>query len=237
MGEEGQLEGLVRHHLPLVKRIANHLLARLPGSVELSDLLQAGMIGLIEAARLHDPASGASFETYATIRIRGAMLDDLRRMDWVPRSVHRLARQALQASMQLEQELGRSPAQQEVAQRMGISLADYQGLLSDVARQAVLSTAMDLNGAECMLDQADGSCDPRLLLFQHEFQCAVVQAIRTLPHRQQLVLSLYYKEEVGLKEIASILGVSVSRVSQLHGQALLALRGKLAAWRRQDIEL
>lgn len=234
--DEERLDMLVRNHLPLVKRLANHLLARLPVSVELVDLVQAGVIGLIEASRLHDPESGATFETYASIRIRGAMLDDLRRMDWVPRSVHRLGRQALQATLQLEQELTREPTQQEVAQRMGVSLADYQALLADMSRQAILSTEMEYDGEGYELEQEDRSCDPSLLLFQREFQDEVAQAIKMLPHRQQLVLSLYYKEELGLKEIASVLNVSVSRVSQLHGQALLALRGKLETWRRQDIE-
>jgi RNA polymerase sigma factor for flagellar operon FliA len=236
MAREDQLEFLVRNHLPLVKRIANHLLARLPGSVELADLMQAGVIGLIEAARFHDPSSGASFETYATIRIRGAMLDDLRRMDWVPRSVHRLGRQALQATMQLEQELGREATQQEVAQRVGISLCEYQALLGDMARQAVISIELDHDGEDYVLEQADSHGDPKMVLFQQAFQGDVSQAIKSLPYRLQLILSLYYKEELGLKEIASILKVSVSRVSQLHGQAILALRGKLDAWRRQDIE-
>lgn len=213
---------------PLVKRIAYHLLARLPASVQVDDLIQAGMLGLVEAARRYDPTQGASFATFAEPRIRGAMLDEIRRGDWTPRSVHRKAREVSAAIRAVETATGREARDQEVADQMGIPLADYHQSLLDMRGQKLLSldSAGPDDSSEAERVAAPGG-DPadaigRESLFRH-----LATAIDQLPERERLVLSLYYDEELHLKEIGAVLGVSESRVSQLHGQALARLRARI----------
>jgi RNA polymerase sigma factor for flagellar operon FliA len=219
---------LVERHADLVRRIAHHMAARLPASIDVTDLIQAGLIGLLEAARNYSGAHGASFETYAGIRIRGAMLDELRRGDWAPRSVHRRAREISAAIRSIEQEVGREARDVEVAQRLGIDLDEYHSNLSDATRCQVLSTSAR-DDEEGDLDcPAEGG--PQQEFERSEFQRELAAAIDALPQREKLVLSMYYDDEMNLREIGAVLEVSESRVCQIHGQALLRLRSRLAAF-------
>lgn len=215
----------------LVKRIAHHLLGRLPPSVQVEDLIQAGMIGLLEAQKNYDGSKGASFETYAGIRIRGAMLDDIRRGDWVPRSVHKYNREVSQAISALEGELNRDPTDAEVAQHMGISLEQYHTILTDINCSRLVGIE-DLGVSEDVISPEDS--EEENLPFQgvadEYFRQALVDSIKSLPERESLVLSLYYDEELNLKEIGEVIGVSESRVSQILSQSMQRLRTKLSAW-------
>lgn len=221
---------IVELYAPLVKRIAHHMLARLPASVQLDDLLQAGMIGLLEASTKFDGGKGAKFETFAGIRIRGAMLDEIRKGDWVPRSVHRNQRRVAQVIDELEQELGRDARDSEIAERLDMSLDEYHHILNDVSVGKIIGIE-DLGVSQDVLvpdgEQTDDIYDD---LAGSQFQQALADAIRQLPERDALVLSLYYDEALNLKEIGAILDVSESRVCQIHSQAMLRLKGKLKHW-------
>ncbi|MAS24134.1 MAG: RNA polymerase sigma factor FliA [Oceanospirillaceae bacterium] len=222
---------LVRQHATLVKRIAHHMLGRLPDSVQLDDLIQAGMIGLLEASRKYDGGKGASFETYAGIRIRGAMLDEIRRGDWAPRSVHRNFRRISDAIKQIESEKGRDAEDAEVAGFLGISQDEYHSILKDSAGCRLFSFEEVLEKSDSGFDIfEDDSPDPLDGIERDSFQTQLAEAIKTLPEREQLVLALYYDEELNLKEIGAVLGVSESRVSQLHSQAAHRLRARLGGW-------
>ncbi|ACJ28322.1 Sigma-70 region 3:Sigma-70 region 2:Sigma-70 region 4 [Shewanella piezotolerans WP3] len=221
---------IVEQYAPLVKRIAHHLLARLPASVQLDDLLQAGMMGLLEASSKFDGSKGAKFETFAGIRIRGSMLDEIRRGDWVPRSVHRNQRRVAQVIDELEQELGRDARDPEIAERLEMSLDEYYSILNDVSVGKVVGIE-DLGVAVDVVNHEDNHDDVAYeSLAEVEFHSALVAAIKLLPERDALVLSLYYDEALNLKEIGAILEVSESRVSQIHSQAMLRLKGKLKHW-------
>lgn len=224
---------LIEEYAPLVRRIAHHLMARLPSHVVLEDLLQSGMMGLLEAARRYDSGKGASFETYAGIRIRGAIIDEVRRGDWTPRSVHRNGRRISEAIAQVEHRTGRDATDAEVAAELGIGLAEYHALLQDSVDSRLFSYDQLTDSAEdSPVEQfASPDPDPGSKLEGEGFRQALAQAISTLPERERLVLSLYYDEELNLKEIGQILGVSESRVSQIHSQAALRLRGRLKDWR------
>ena len=226
---------LVRRHAPLVRRIAYHLMGRLPPSVDVGDLVQAGMIGLLEAARNFTTDRAASFETYAGIRIRGAMLDELRRTDWTPRSVHRKVREVAEVVRQIENETGADAESAEVMKRLGISAEDYHQVLADAtsARLLSLTAPDDGDGGEGKaLDVADhDSLGPQDSIEQDGLREALAEAIGTLPKREQLVMSLYYEQELNLKEIGLVLGVTESRVCQIHGQALVRLRARMGDWR------
>lgn len=225
---------LVRRHAELVRRIAHHLAARLPPSVEVDDLVQAGVIGLIEAARNYSGDRGASFETYAGIRIRGAMLDELRSTDWAPRSVHRRLREAAEAIRSIEQATGRDARETEVAERMGVTLEEYRDIVADGARCQVLSLDVGGDDGTETLDAPDPTAGPVDELQRHEFQDALADAIAGLPERERLVMSMYYDDELNLKEIGQVLDVSESRVCQIHGQALTRLRARLAEWKEMQ---
>lgn len=219
---------LVERNAALVHRLAYHLSARLPASVLVDDLIQAGMIGLLDAAQLYDPSQGAAFETYATIRIRGAMLDELRRNDWAPKSVHRRARDLMHVMHQIENESGRDARAEEVAERMGISLDEYHKILHEA------NTCRLLNFAELERDDDPFTPDTRTStpsplqgIEKEEFRSQLVDAIANLPERERLIVSLYYDDTLNLKEIGVVLGVSESRVSQLLSQAHLRMRAKL----------
>ena len=224
---------LIERHALLVKRIGLHLMTRLPSSVQLDDLLQAGMIGLLDAARNYDGSKGASFETYAGIRIRGAMIDEIRRGDWVPRSVHRNTRRISEAIDTVEQLHGRDAKDAEVAEQLGVSLDEYHSMLNEAACGRVVGIE-DLGVSDDVLSgEADDDEDNNKTFTgfaKERFQQALAEGISHLPEREALVLSLYYDEEMNLKEIGQILSVSESRVSQIHSQAMHRLRARMKDW-------
>jgi RNA polymerase sigma factor for flagellar operon FliA len=224
------MDALVRKHADLVKRIAYYLAGRLPPQVEVDDLMQAGMMGLLEAAQHYTLGRGASFETYAGIRIRGAMLDALRKLDWAPRSVHRKARAAAVALREVEAN-GSEASESEVAAHMGVTLNEYQRIIQDALGCQLLRLNEADEGEESPLDRLpDEAPDPEASALGDGLRQAVVKAILELPERERLVLSLYYEQELNLKEIGVVLKVTESRVCQLHGQALLRLRAQLSEW-------
>jgi RNA polymerase sigma factor for flagellar operon FliA len=220
---------LVSRYGEMVKRIAYHLAARLPTSVDVNDLIQGGLIGLIESARQYSNDKGASFETYAGIRIRGAMLDELRKSDWAPRSVHRLARNAAKAMHEIEQATGREARDIDIAKKLSISLTEYHEISADAARCQVLSMDACTQDDDA-IDYPDDSSGPMEQLQQSEFQSLLAENIGKLPEREKLVLSLYYDEEMNLREIGATLNISESRVCQIHGQALLRLKARMHEW-------
>ncbi len=222
---------LLEQHTVLVKRIAYHLLARLPASVLVDDLIQSGMIGLLEAANNFDNSKGASFETFAGIRIRGAMLDEIRRGDWTPRSVHKNSRMVSEAIQQLEAKLGRDVSDIEVAEKLDISLNEYHHILSTVSSGKILGLE-DLGVSEDALSfgVADQDNEPYQSIEHSAFKQGLAECIRSLPERESLVLSLYYDEELNLREIGQVLDVSESRVSQIHSQAMHRLKARMQSW-------
>ena len=223
---------LIEKYAPLVKRIAHHLLARLPSSILVDDLIQAGMIGLLEAARRYDSSKGASFETYAGIRIRGSIIDEVRRGDWTPRSVHRNGRRISEAMQSVEARTGSDATDVAIAEEMDISIDEYHKLLKDNVESRLFSveelTNSDGDGPGEQLMDADPG--PLRNTEKNAFVESLAQAIQTLPERERLVLALYYDEELNLKEIGQILEVSESRVSQIHSQAAHRLRARLRQW-------
>ncbi len=234
--QRGGADELVHRHAALVKRIAWHLKGKLPGNVDVGDLIQSGMIGLIEAARQYVPARNTSFEAYAGIRIRGAMLDELRRTDWTPRSVYRRLREVMEMIRAIETETGREADEAEVVKRLGITREEYAQVMDDASRSRVLSLSMeDDEGESHVIDVADDiSAQPAVRVELEGRQGALAEAIDGLPEREKLLMALYYDEELNLKEIGEVLGVSESRVCQLHGQALVRLRARLRDWRNGD---
>jgi RNA polymerase sigma factor for flagellar operon FliA len=224
-------EELVRAHTPLVRRIAYHLMARLPPSVDVHDLIQSGMIGLLEAARNYTPARAASFETFAGIRIRGAMLDELRRSDWTPRSVHRKVREVAETMRQLENETGGDADSAEVMRRLGLDSSEYNQILADAASSRILSLSSPDAGDDALDVPDTANRGPAQDLEENGLREALAAAIAELPERERLVMSLYYDEELNLKEIGEVLGVSESRVCQIHGQAVVRLRARMEGWR------
>ena len=219
MQQEGDLVSL---HLPLVKRIANHLAVKLPSHIEIDDLIQVGLIGLLKAKEDYQADSGATFSTYATIRIRGAMMDELRARDWLPRSVQKNLGKVAKAVQGAEQRLGRAPMDSEVASELGISLGDYHELLGDVSL-ARLTPVEDV-------ETVAGDLEPDREVIESLRATALSDAIKDLPEKEQLMMSLYYVDNLNLKEIGLVLEVSESRVSQIHGQAIARLKSRLKAW-------
>ena len=229
--QERELMEIVDQYAPLVERIAHHLLARMPASVQRDDLIQSGMIGLIEAARKYDVSRGASFPTYAGIRIRGSMLDEVRKGDWAPRSVHRKARKVAQAIKAIESRSGQDARDKDIAAEMNISMDEYYKILQDATGSRLFSFDDIIEGDDSALELASAELlGPLDGLQLDAFKSCLVKAVDGLPEREQLVLSLYYKEERNLKEIGTIIGVSESRVSQIHSQAALRLRARLGDW-------
>ncbi|WP_407656311.1 RNA polymerase sigma factor FliA [Legionella qingyii] len=221
-------ETLVKTHALLVKRIAHHLLGRLPQSVQLDDLIQAGMLGLLEATRHYDSSKGASFETYAGIRIRGYMLDEVRRNDWVPRSVYRNARMISEAVKIVEHRLGREAKDSEIAAELGISLNEYHEMLQDSVSSHLYGFE-DLGVTDDALQVEDGyaSTEPHVNVFHNDLMRRLSEVIRGLPHKERMVLSLYYEQDLNLKEIGEVIGVSESRVSQILSQATHRIKSRL----------
>lgn len=227
---------LLAQHAPLVKKLAHQMKARLPPSVEVGDLIQAGMIGLLDAVNRYEEIHGAQFETYAVQRIRGAMLDELRNADWLPRSVRQSMRKIELAITRLQQHLGRPPNESEVAGELKLPLIEYQEMLTNCGGHQLLyyEDFHDDNDGEHLLDRFTGNdhCDPLQSLLDSGFRAAVIEAIEILPQRDKILMGLYYEQEMNLKEIGAVLGVSESRVCQLHSQAIARLRATLRekAW-------
>ncbi|NNG22662.1 RNA polymerase sigma factor FliA [Telluria aromaticivorans] len=223
---------LLTEHMPLVKRLAHHMKAKLPPSVEVDDLVQAGMIGLLDAINRYEDNHGAQFETYAVLRIRGAMLDELRSSDWMPRSTRQNMRKVEAAMEALQQRLGRPASESEIAKSLKMSLEDYQDILGDGGGHQLLYYEDfhddDGDGSAGFLDRyAVDDADPLRALLDTDFRQAVIDAIDKLPPREKMLMGLYYEEELNLKEIGAVMGVSESRVSQLHTQAVARLRAAL----------
>jgi RNA polymerase sigma factor FliA len=227
---------LLTAHMPLVKRLAHHMKAKLPASVEVDDLIQAGMMGLLDAINRYEENQGAQFETYAVLRIRGAMVDELRNNDWMPRSTRQNMRKVEQAMASLQQQLGRPPSESEVAKSLKLPLADYQEMLGESGGHQLVyyeDFHDSEEGSDGFLDRyAVDDDDPLRSLLDSDFRQAVIDAIDGLPPREKLLMGLYYEEELNLKEIGAVMGVSESRVSQLHTQAVARLRAwlKERAW-------
>lgn len=227
LNSEQDKNQLLAQHTPLLKRIAYHLISRLPPEVQIEDLMQAGVVGLLEAARHYDPKQGASFATYAGIRIRGAMLDELRRLDWKPRSVHRNTRKFSDAVRKIERREQRPARDWEIAQELDLEIDEYHRLLRDVAGYRIVSTDEVFTlGEECR-GSGTGPFDQ---VQKSAFKGALARTIEELPEREKLVIVLYYDEELNLREIGEVLGVSESRVCQIHGQALIRLRARMKEW-------
>lgn len=222
-------EQLVERHAVLVKRIAAHLAARLPDTVDIDDLIQVGLMALLEAARNYSESRGAKFETFASIRIRGAMLDEVRNQNWAPRSYYRKRRELNRAIRAVENRVGRAAEAREIAAELGVALDDYHKLLADASAGPLFSLdeAPDMPGAEPEARQEE---NPRASLESEEFQKSIAACIERLPEREAMVLALYYQEELHLKEIGEVLGVTESRVCQIHRQALARLRAQLSDW-------
>ncbi len=221
-------EDLVTRHAPLVKRIAYHLLARLPDTVQVDDLIQSGMIGLLEAIRNFENGHGASFETYAGIRIRGAMLDEVRRNDWTPRSVHRRSREIAEAVRKVEAREGRDAQDVEIAEVLGVEMEEYYRMLQDASLSRVLSFE-DMGYEGRGVDEMLSSCEPEPSdeLLRAERSAGIAAEVEQLPERERMVMSLYYGDELNLKEIGKVLGVTESRVCQIHSQALVRIRAHM----------
>ena len=228
--QKEQRDQLILAHLQLVKRIAYHLLARLPSTLQADDLIQAGMLGLIDAAKNYDPSQGASFETYAGIRIRGAILDEVRHGDWSPRSLHKKMRQVNEAAKEIENLTGRNARDFEIAEKLNISIDDYHTVLreSDAIKVSSLSYSEDGTDQDIPTNK-----EPFLQLQKEGFQDALTKSISELPEREQLIMSLYYNDELNFKEIAQVLEVSESRVCQIHAQIMVALREKMSDWKEE----
>ncbi|MFN4328621.1 MAG: RNA polymerase sigma factor FliA [Limnobacter sp.] len=222
----------VDQYIPLVRRLAHHLIAKLPASVQIDDLIQAGLIGLMDAISRFEEGQGAQFETYASQRIRGAMLDELRQADWMPRGVRQAQRKIENATAKAEQKLGRTASEAEIAEVLGMPLSEYQDLLFE-SRGAQLvyydDYAEDGDG-EGYLDRqmgGDEEANPLGMLGDQRFRSALIGAIEDLPEREKMLMGLYYEQELNFREIAAVLGVTESRVCQLHTQAINRLRAKM----------
>jgi RNA polymerase sigma factor for flagellar operon FliA len=227
---EQEVEVRVRELAPLVKRIAHHMMAALPPSVEIDDVIQSGMMGLLDAARRYQESEGAQFETYAVQRIRGAMLDGLRQCDWLPRGVRRSLRGVEKMISRLEQQNGRAPSEAELAKALDMPLPDYQRLLQDARGYQIVSYEdFSADDDDSFLDRyaIDHDADPLHVLEDRGLREALVEGIDELPEREKLVMGLYYEQELNLREIGEVLGVSESRVCQIHTQAIARLRVRL----------
>jgi len=231
---KGQLDrdALIRQYSPLVRRLAHHMMAKLPASVQVDDLIQVGLIGLSEALTRFEASQGVQFETFATQRIRGAMIDELRENDWMSRGSRKSQKDIESALRRLEHRFGRSPSETEIATELGMSLADYQSLLNKV-RGTQLVYLEDMAGSgegeDSFLDRhiVDGDSDPMQLLSNQRLRQSLVAAIKVLPEREQYIMSMYYENDMNLKEIAAVLGITESRVCQLHSQSIARLRSKM----------
>jgi RNA polymerase sigma factor for flagellar operon FliA len=233
---KGQLDrdALIRQYVPLVRRLAHHMMAKLPHSIQVDDLIQVGLIGLSEALTRFEANQGVQFETFATQRIRGAMIDELRENDWMSRGSRKSQKEIEGALRRLEHRLGRSPTETEIATELGMSLAEYQSLLYKVKGTQLVyleDMAGGSEGEDGFLDRhmVDNDSDPLQLLRNQRLRQSLVEAIKNLPEREQYIMSMYYEKDMNLKEIAVVLGITESRVCQLHSQSIARLRSKMRA--------
>lgn len=231
---KGQLDrnALIKQYQPLVRRLAHHMMAKLPPSVEVDDLIQVGLIGLSDALARYEASQGVQFETFATQRIRGAMLDELRENDWMSRGSRKSQKDIEQAMRKLEHRFGRVPSESEIAAELNMSLSEYQSLLNKVRGTQLVYLEDITHGdddADSFLDRhvADTEADPMHMLRDLRLREALVNAIKTLPEREQYIMSMYYEQDMNLKEIAAVLDVTESRVCQLHSQSIARLRAKM----------
>ena len=227
------VEQRVAQFAPLVRRMAHHLAAKLPSSVDVDDIIQAGLIGLMDAAARFEVSQGNQFETYASQRIRGAMLDELRQNDWLPRSTRKALRRIETAMNRLEQRLGRAPSETELAKELNVSLAEYQSMLQEARGYELLHLedfSRDEDDDYLERNLPDERENPFEKYKDARFRASLITAIEGLPDREKLLMGLYYERELNFKEIAAVLEVSESRVCQLHSQAVARLRSKLKAW-------
>jgi len=235
--ERPNYDELMTEYAPFVKRIAYHMISRLPSNVQLEDMVQAGMIGLFDALKGYDMSKGASFETYARIRIQGSMIDEVRRCDWTPRSVYKKSRQISEAIRAVEKEQGRDAKDSEVAELLELSLDEYHNLVKDAAGCQLLSYEdIALAGGSNDEYQSGDFNGPYKHIQEENFKCGLVDKISNLPEREKLVISLYYDEEFNLREIGEILGITEGRVCQIHGQALVRLRARMSEWVDSEAE-
>ncbi|AAZ97133.1 RNA polymerase sigma-70 factor [Thiobacillus denitrificans ATCC 25259] len=234
VGKPSSQDEQITKYAPLVKRIAYHMMARLPASVEVDDLIQVGLIGLMDAVSRFDGTQGAQFESYATQRIRGAMLDELREADWLPRHVRQKSRQIEAAIHKLEQRHGKAPSESEISAELGIPIDQYQSMLGDVkCSQLLYYEDFSDEDSASFLERylVDGSNDPLAVLEDEGFRASLIAAIHHLPERERSMMGMYYEQDMNLKEIGAVLGVSESRVCQLHSQAVARLRAQLKIWK------
>jgi RNA polymerase sigma factor for flagellar operon FliA len=230
---KGQLdrEAMIRQYVPLVRRLAHHMIAKLPPNIEIDDLIQVGMMGLAEALSRYQVSQGVQFETFATHRIRGAMIDELREGDWMSRGSRKSQKDIEHAVQRLEQRLGRSPLESEIAAELDMTLPDYQSLLAKV-RGTQLVYLEDMTAGEDQdgfLDRhvGDADADPMHQLRDQRLREGLVAAIEALPEREKFIMSMYYDDDMNLKEIAAVLGITESRVCQLHSQSIARLRARM----------
>ena len=234
-------DGLILEHLPQIKYIAQRISSKLPSHVELNDLVSAGVLGLLDAIDKFDESRGVKFKTYAELRIKGAILDSLRNLDWAPRSLRKKSKDLEKVYRELEQRLGRPVADKEVCDEMGITLEEFYDLVDQIKGLNLgsfheLSNQEDENGGEPLVKYVPDApdMDPFFVFHKTEIQGILATAIDTLPKKERLVVSLYYFDEMTMKEIGKVLGVNESRVSQLHTKAMLRLRTKLKRMNGQD---
>ena len=230
---KGQLdrEAMIRQYVPLVRRLAHHMIAKLPPNIEIDDLIQVGMMGLAEALSRYQASQGVQFETFATQRIRGAMIDELREGDWMSRGSRKSQKDIEHAVQRLQQKLHRAPLESEIAQELGLPLAEYQHLLAKV-RGTQLVYLEDMGAGQdddSFLDRhvADSDADPMQQLRDQRLRTSLVAAIEGLPEREKFIMSMYYDDDMNLKEIAAVLGITESRVCQLHSQSIARLRARM----------
>lgn len=240
-GDRGAREVLILHYAPLVKYVAGRLAVALPATVDFDDLISYGTFGLIDAVEKFEPSRGVKFETYALARVRGAIIDGLRLSDWVPRTLRQKAREFESVAQKLESSLGRAASDAELAGAMGLTAEDYQARVAELACTTLTSLDDVWRGDEEGNDGVrlvDGladehAVDPLSSVEFAELKRALAAAIDQLPERERVVVALYYREDLTLKEIGRVLEVTEARVSQIHTKAVLRLRGKLARWREE----
>ena len=235
-------EQVIKEYAPMIKYVANRIALRLPPQIEVDDLISVGVLGLIDAIEKFDPNRGAKFKTYAEFRVRGAILDELRSMDWVPRSIRQKASSLDAVCQKLQARMGRPPEDEEIAGEMGISMDEFFETLNETQNMPVLSL-QDLGLSredgdtrsllDCLAGKADA--DPQVQIRLSELKSIIAKAIDTLPEKERLMVSLYYYEELTMKEIGEVLGITESRVSQIHSKAVFKLRTKLKALIAEEV--